>query len=72
MGSLAGVWTGHALEVDPRIREFNADPAAYIEQRAETLRSGDFDKEQAELIRQRRQRARAAVRRVLRHLRKAA
>ncbi|MEV6316231.1 hypothetical protein [Streptomyces sp. NPDC051776] len=68
VGSTAGVWTGRALAVDPRISEFNADPAAYIRERAETLRSANFDEEQAKLIRQQKQRTRAVIRKVLRHL----
>ncbi|MEU9119056.1 hypothetical protein AB0C96_04200 [Streptomyces sp. NPDC048506] len=50
MSTTAGVWNGVALETDPRIGEFQANPAAYMEQRAGALRSGDLAKEQARIL----------------------
>lgn len=61
MARPAGVWSGIALEADPRMREFQADPAAYMEQRASTLRSGDFGEEEARLLKQKNQRLRSAL-----------
>ncbi|WP_251094531.1 hypothetical protein [Streptomyces sp. Caat 7-52] len=49
--------------------EFRADPAAYMEQRAATLRSGDLDEEEARLLKQRNQLFRASLSAMLRFLR---
>lgn len=68
MTSPVGVWTGHALEKDQRIHAFNADPAAYIQQLGETLRSGDFDREQEKIVRQRKQQVLTEVRKFIRSL----
>ncbi|MER6110264.1 hypothetical protein [Streptomyces hirsutus] len=70
MAAQAGVWSGIALDADPRMREFQADPAAYMEQRASTLRSGDLDKEEARLLKQKNQSFRAALSSVLHIFRK--
>ncbi|MDO0927683.1 hypothetical protein QQY24_20560 [Streptomyces sp. TG1A-8] len=43
------------------MREFRADPAAYMEQRAHTLRSGDLDEEEARLLKQRNRRIHSVV-----------
>lgn len=61
MATPAGVWNGIALEGDPRMREFRADPAAYMEQRASTLRSGDLNEEEARLLKQKNRRLRATL-----------
>ncbi len=69
MATPAEVWSGIALEADPRMSEFRADPAAYMEQRAATLRSGDLDEEEARLLKQRNQLFRASLSAMLRFLR---
>ncbi|WP_141743783.1 hypothetical protein [Streptomyces agglomeratus] len=61
MTTPAGVWNGIALEADPRMREFRADPVAYMEQRASILRSGDLDEEEARLLKQKNRRLRASL-----------
>jgi len=61
MAGTAGVWSGIALDADPRMREFQADPAAYMEQRASTLRSGDLGEEEARLLKQKNQRLRSTL-----------
>lgn len=66
MATPAGVWNGIALEADPRMREFRADPAAYMKQRASTLRSGDLNKEEARLLKQKNRHLRATVANLLR------
>ncbi|GHB28733.1 hypothetical protein GCM10010346_60340 [Streptomyces chryseus] len=43
------------------MREFRADPVAYMEQRASTLRSGDLDEEEARLMKQKNRRIRVAL-----------
>ena len=45
----SGVWSGVALETDPAVREFEADPATYMGRKASTLRSGEFESVRARL-----------------------
>ncbi|MEU6325912.1 MULTISPECIES: hypothetical protein [unclassified Streptomyces] len=65
MSTTAGVWNGVALETDPRIGEFQADPAAYMEQRAGAWRSGDLAQEQARILKQKNQSLRLTLKTLL-------
>ncbi|MEJ8649514.1 hypothetical protein WKI65_15810 [Streptomyces sp. MS1.AVA.3] len=65
MSTTAGVWNGVALETDPRIGEFQADPAAYMKQHAGAWRSGDLAQEQARILKQKNQSLRLALRTLL-------
>jgi hypothetical protein len=51
-GPMSADWSGIALEGDPRMGEYQRDPAGYMEERAKTMRSGHFHEEEARLLRQ--------------------
>ncbi|MEV6803279.1 hypothetical protein ACH4NF_22315 [Streptomyces sp. NPDC017248] len=59
------VWSGVVLDTDPAVREFERDPAEYMERKATALRSFDFESVRASLSDTGREQRGALLRRVM-------